>query len=188
MGLLVRELRTEDVPKLYRMYRSLSEETKRLFHHPLFLGLSCVWRVLAQVALVLSTIGPLRGVLLRTFPLPVFISVVALSERGEVVGFAFLKMRGYLPRRRPSAELGVVVSDPFQGRGLGSRLVEVVLRLARERGVGEVLLSVLPDNVRAIRLYRKFGFEFVGETTDYWRGRRLRAKVMRLRLGKATGH
>lgn len=185
MGFLIRELRTRDLPKLYRMYGSLSEETKRFFHPPFFLRPSCVWRALAQVALVLSTIGPLREALLRTFPFPVFLSVVALSERGELAGFAFLKMRDYLPSRRPSAELGIVVSDPFQGRGLGSRLVEEVLRLARGRGVREVVLSVLSDNVRAIRLYRKFGFEFVGEAEDYWRGRRLKAKVMRLRLDAA---
>lgn len=185
MELSIRELRIEDVPKLYRMYASLSEETKRFFHHPLFLGASCVWRVLAQAALIISTVRPLRGALLRAFPFPVFLPLVAVTERGELAGFAFLKMRDYLPSQSPSAELGVVVSDPFQNRGLGSRLIKRLLELARRGGIREVFLSVLPDNSRAIHLYRKFGFRFVGEASDYWRGRRLRAMVMRLSLGSA---
>ncbi|MCX8204647.1 MAG: GNAT family N-acetyltransferase [Candidatus Nezhaarchaeota archaeon] len=185
-GYFIRELRTGDVPKLYRMYGSLSEEAKYFFHPPFFLKTTCAWRGLAQTALVLSTIKPLRELLLRLFPFPAFLPIVAVDRRGEVVGFAFLKIRSLLPSREPSAELGVVVSDPLQGRGLGSRLIEELLKIAARRGIKEVFLSVLPDNVRAIHLYEKFGFRFIGETVDYWEGRRLKAKVMKLSLRRST--
>lgn len=58
-------------------------------------------------------------------------------------------------------ELTVAVVADHRGRGLGTRLIEAVLRSARERDVELVSLSVDPDNP-AVRLYERLGFEHVG--------------------------
>ncbi len=62
-----------------------------------------------------------------------------------------------------SLELGMIVIDPeYQGRGIGTALIESVL----ERGgmiAKPVTLWVNHDNQGAIRLYRRLGFRVVRE-------------------------
>jgi aminoglycoside 6'-N-acetyltransferase len=56
--------------------------------------------------------------------------------------------------------LDVVIGEPERwGQGLGTRAVRSLLRyLFGERGAGEVVLTPLADNARAIRSYEKAGF------------------------------
>jgi GNAT superfamily N-acetyltransferase len=49
------------------------------------------------------------------------------------------------------AELGVLLADAWQGRGLGRALVEELLQRARERGVERVTASVLPGRTGLLR-------------------------------------
>lgn len=51
---------------------------------------------------------------------------------------------------------------PWQGAGLGPRMMEWALGEARARGFGSIYLSVFTDNHRARRFYRKYDFEDVG--------------------------
>jgi RimJ/RimL family protein N-acetyltransferase len=57
-------------------------------------------------------------------------------------------------RDRHSAEIAVVVGDPFQGDGLGSALVQRLVAAARERGVDRLTATVLADNAAAKALLR----------------------------------
>ncbi|PZQ58518.1 MAG: GNAT family N-acetyltransferase [Sphingomonas taxi] len=52
--------------------------------------------------------------------------------------------------------------EPWQGAGVGPRMMEWALAEARERGMASIYLSVFTDNHRARRFYRKYGFEDVG--------------------------
>ncbi len=54
------------------------------------------------------------------------------------------------------------VAPDARGRGLGDRLVEAVIRDARERGYRELRLDVADGNRPALRLYRRHGFEASG--------------------------
>jgi GNAT superfamily N-acetyltransferase len=63
---------------------------------------------------------------------------VARTSDGQVVGLASLGTGGGLP------ELGVLVEDAWQRRGLGAALVDALVRRARERGVVRLVASVLP--------------------------------------------
>ena len=81
------------------------------------------------------------------------------------------------------AEVGVValtVTAAFRRKGLGEALLRALLRAALETGPRQVWLSVRPNNLPAIRLYRKLGFvsdanappggwAAPGETTMVWR-------------------
>ncbi|MFB4309919.1 GNAT family N-acetyltransferase [Actinomadura sp. GTD37] len=55
------------------------------------------------------------------------------------------------------AEVAFLVEDAWQGRGLGRGLAELLLVLARDRGLVEVRATVLSDNVRMRRLLGSFG-------------------------------
>jgi ribosomal protein S18 acetylase RimI-like enzyme len=161
------------------MYNLLSEDSK-CFFHPGFLGYENIsfWWLLSQIALLLSNVKLLRKMLLHLFPYSVFLSLV-VSDQNNVVGFAFLKIKKRLPNGHFSAELGIVVDKVHRGKGLGSKLMENLLKLARQENVREIFLTVLSDNVRAIRLYEKYGFKKAGKTVDRWRGKTFQSIIMK---------
>lgn len=72
---------------------------------------------------------------------------------------------GYVGNHVP--ELAIAVVPEQRGRGIGSALLEQLLEQARQRGVERFSLSVERDNP-AQRLYRRFGFERVGENGNAW--------------------
>lgn len=57
----------------------------------------------------------------------------------------------------------------FKGRGMGSRLMNLALQTARERGLRKVWLGVWEHNEPAKRFYTGKGFERVGEHV-FWQG------------------
>ncbi|GIU96282.1 MAG: hypothetical protein KatS3mg013_0085 [Actinomycetota bacterium] len=82
---------------------------------------------------------------------------IVAVEAGRVVGHLALDRERH-PAHRHVATLGMVVAAERRGRGIGTAMLAVALRWAREVGVRKLVLSVYPDNVRAIALYRRFGF------------------------------
>ena len=55
------------------------------------------------------------------------------------------------------AEFDVVVLDAFQGKGLGSRLIDAVIDLGRDRGVREIYSLIMSDNTKMIKMCVKLG-------------------------------
>jgi L-phenylalanine/L-methionine N-acetyltransferase len=84
--------------------------------------------------------------------------LVACVE-GEVVGQLTLSV--YMnPRTRHSGHFGIAVRDDWQGRGVGTALMEACLDLADNwLNLSRLDLRVYVDNAPAIALYEKCGFE-----------------------------
>ncbi len=59
---------------------------------------------------------------------------------------------------RSSCEFSLLVADEFKGRGLGSRLMENIMAVARENGLAEMEGLVLTGNADMLRLVRSLGF------------------------------
>jgi acetyltransferase len=57
-----------------------------------------------------------------------------------------------------SAELGISVTDSWQGRGLAQVLITELMRFARWRGFRRFDAIVLPDNQRMLALASRLGF------------------------------
>ncbi len=57
-----------------------------------------------------------------------------------------------------SGEIAFIVGDNWQGQGLGTKMVDYVLEIAKEMGVENVFCIMLPDNYRALSLTKKMGF------------------------------
>ena len=55
-------------------------------------------------------------------------------------------------------EIAFIVADPWQGLGLGSKMVDYMIKICRDRGLETIYALMLPDNYRAIRLLKKRGF------------------------------
>ncbi len=60
---------------------------------------------------------------------------------------------------RELAEFAVFVSDPWQGRGLGGHLTDLMVQRAVELGSRRVACEMTPDNVRMMRLLKRRGFD-----------------------------
>jgi ribosomal protein S18 acetylase RimI-like enzyme len=77
----------------------------------------------------------------------------------EVVGYVVITFGyslEYLGRDAFVDEL--FVAEPFRGRGLGRRALEVAEAACREAGARAVHLEVEPDKDQTIELYRRRGF------------------------------
>ena len=57
------------------------------------------------------------------------------------------------------AEFAILVGDPWQGKGVGARLLERCLAIAKERGIETVWGIVLHENTGMQALARKLGFK-----------------------------
>ena len=67
------------------------------------------------------------------------------------------------PRLAHRGEISISVRKSMWGNHIGTRLMEEILRFAKQSAHAEILsLEVRSDNTRAISLYQKFGFETVG--------------------------
>ncbi len=88
---------------------------------------------------------------------------------GKVIGtLGLMRNEG---RRGHSATLGMAVHDAYAGRGAGTALMAAIVEQAdRWLNIQRLELFVWTDNVRAIALYERFGFEREGVFRSYaWR-------------------
>lgn len=59
---------------------------------------------------------------------------------------------------RETGEFAIIVADPWQGKGLGPKLVQGAIDIARDQGVKRLLADVLPQNQPMLDLARRLGF------------------------------
>ena len=63
--------------------------------------------------------------------------------------------------------MSLLVATDFQQLGLGKALLQHSMAIAGQQGFEWMELSVAPDNVNAVGLYQKAGFEVRSEIADY---------------------
>ena len=74
----------------------------------------------------------------------------------EIVGIATINSSH-------KGELGIVVAKKYQGQGIGSRLIEMLIDWCKGNGVTtRIRLDTRTDNTPAVSLYLKFGFVVEG--------------------------
>ena len=91
-------------------------------------------------------------------------AVAAVSAAdGEPVGVArFIRLRDY----PDTAEVAVTIVDKWQGRGVGSILVEALVTRARHLGVRRFSVFMTPDNQGAAHLMKRLPGDVVGVGVD----------------------
>ncbi|MFJ3822817.1 ribosomal protein S18-alanine N-acetyltransferase [Streptomyces nodosus] len=100
---------------------------------------------------------------------------VVAVEGERVVGYAGLAAQGDLGDVQT-----IAVAREQWGTGLGGRLLTELLRAATAFECAEVMLECRVDNVRARKLYERFGFEPIGFRRGYYQPGNVDALVMRL--------
>lgn len=86
---------------------------------------------------------------------------------GEIVGDASLN--GFFRRMSHRAEFGISVTKSEWGQGIGSALLRKCVRYAEIHGIELINLEVRSDNMRAIRVYEKYGFSKIGTSPAYFK-------------------
>jgi ribosomal protein S18 acetylase RimI-like enzyme len=82
-----------------------------------------------------------------------------LQLDGQMVGY------GHLDREGDIVWLGIAISDAHQGIGLGQLMMHLLIAVAKLNKLSSIQLAVDNDNVKAISLYQKFGFQTFSKTS-----------------------
>ncbi|HEX3035362.1 MAG TPA: bifunctional acetate--CoA ligase family protein/GNAT family N-acetyltransferase [Thermodesulfobacteriota bacterium] len=93
-------------------------------------------------------------------------AIVAVEERSEGDRILGVGRTTYYPNLDAS-EFAVVVGDPWQGKGLGTKLLKVCINIAKEKGTRLLWGDIMAENERMIRLCKELGFKI---TWDYREG------------------
>ncbi|MFF7642215.1 ribosomal protein S18-alanine N-acetyltransferase [Streptomyces canus] len=107
---------------------------------------------------------------------------VVAQEGQRIVGYAGLASAGGLADVQT-----IAVARDHWGTGLGSTLLTELLRAATAFECAEVMLECRIDNVRAQKLYERFGFEAIGFRRGYYQPGNVDALVMRLTTASDSG-
>lgn len=73
----------------------------------------------------------------------------------------------FTPAKKANARiLSIAVAQKFRGKGLASQLMAAAMNYFAVQKVRRIRLEVRPDNLPAIKVYKKFGFLPAGTTSD----------------------
>ncbi|MBX9599938.1 MAG: bifunctional acetate--CoA ligase family protein/GNAT family N-acetyltransferase [Bryobacteraceae bacterium] len=90
------------------------------------------------------------------------IALVALTADNRVIAVGRVqKIAG-----TDDAEIALLVSDEFQGHGLGAELTRRLIEVARKEGVKRMVADVLSDNRAMQVVFQRQGFRFTREPGD----------------------
>jgi len=86
-------------------------------------------------------------------------AILLAEERGRAVGLLSYSVRPNLYHAGDSCLIEeLVIAQGMRRLGVGSALVEELIRSAEGRGYAEISVSTMRDNERAIAFYRRHGF------------------------------
>jgi len=98
---------------------------------------------------------------LQTFVNDTTKHLIVAEDEQMLVGFVKL-IGSQLKRTRHRASIMMGIVSAYQGQGLGRKLLAVVDKLAKDKGVHRLELTVMAENKRALWLYSQCGFTVEG--------------------------
>ncbi len=60
------------------------------------------------------------------------------------------------------AEVSIYVDTNFISKGVGSQLMDKIIKSSEEHGIWTLYSSIFPENKATMRLHEKFGFRIIG--------------------------
>jgi acetyltransferase len=150
---VIRPIRPEDEPEMVRFHETLSDRTVYLRYLQLLklsqrvahdrLTRICFIDYDREIALVAERTNPETGAT-------------------EIIGVSRIqKLQG-----TNEAEFAIVVTDAFQGQGLGGELMRRLLAVAKDEKIGRVRADILADNTGMQKMCEHFGFRLKRDLTD----------------------
>ncbi len=142
----VRPIRPEDEPLMVKFHQTLSERSVFLrYFAPMALDARIAHERLTRMCFIDYD---------REIALVAELDDPATRERSIIAVARLIKLPG-----RPEAEYAGLVSDQYQGHGLGTQMLRQLIRIARDEGVQRIVADVLPENRGMRRVFEKLGFQ-----------------------------
>ncbi len=142
----IRPIQAEDEPLIYALFKSLSDETityrfgHTLVHFPHEkLGRYCQIDYDRELA---------------------FVGVI--PDKQKIIGDVRINKMPDLE----NAELSILISDEWQGKGIGNILMEYSIGIAKEIGLKSLWMEILKNNRRMLALGQKYGFKQAYDDED----------------------
>ena len=152
-NLVIRPIRPEDEPAMVQFHQTLSERSVYLRYFHLInleqrttherLTRICFIDYTREMALVAERLNPETGQS----------EILAVGRMMKIFG-------------TNEAEAAVLVSDQWQGRGIGKELLARLLIIGRDEKLSKLTADILPDNRDVMRLCEKLGFTLKHSTDD----------------------
>ncbi|MCM2980197.1 GNAT family N-acetyltransferase [Niallia circulans] len=92
---------------------------------------------------------------------PNHLFLIAEREDGQIIGFSRCEGSN-LRRLKHKVEFGIAILKEYWGYQIGSHLLEASINWGAENDITKMTLSVIELNEKAIKLYKRFGFEIEG--------------------------
>jgi len=146
-NVILRPIRPEDEPAKYEMLFSSSPESLRTRFF------STLKEIPHKFLIYFVNVDYDRNISL--------IAEIKENKKKKMIGTASLVMNTTMT----SGELAVFIHDQYQGRGLGSKFIQILIDIAREKSLKEVRAEVLRENTQMLGIFRRFGF-----TTRHFQG------------------
>jgi acetyltransferase len=143
----LRPLRPDDIDIESTFLNALSPETR---HNRLLGGMI---RITREYLEKLTTVDFSKDVALA--------ATLMLSDRESLIGVG----RYVRTPDGNACEFAIVIADEWQGKGIGKRLLQKLVDIARSRGLREIYGEILSSNRRMLELCRKLGFT-MGRSPD----------------------
>jgi acetyltransferase len=138
---LLRPIRPEDEPLEHEFLSGLSEETMRTrFFSP-------IKEITHEMLVRFCNIDYEREMAI--------VAEIREGQKRKIVGI------GRLIAEPPfdAAEFAVLVHDDYQGKGLGYKLVDVLIGIAHDKDLEKMYGTVLSENEKMLAVCRKLGFQ-----------------------------
>ncbi|MCX5807429.1 MAG: ribosomal protein S18-alanine N-acetyltransferase [Proteobacteria bacterium] len=78
--------------------------------------------------------------------------------------------------------LNLAINPDYRGRGYASQLIRHIIEYCAKKGISDFFLEVRDGNIKAINLYKMFGFKVIGKRKKYYTDTHEDALVMQLSL------
>ncbi len=145
--LAIRPIRPEDEPLMVKFHETLSDQSVyQRYLHPMQLSQRVAHERLVRICFIdydreIALVVEKQG---------------ARPEEQEIVAVGRLSKS----RSKDAAAFALLVSDPYQGKGIGSELIRRLVEVARAEKVKKLVGRVVADNTRMRGLCEEMGFTF----------------------------
>jgi phosphinothricin acetyltransferase len=106
--------------------------------------------------------------------------IIVAEENNSIVGWASLSEWSDRCAYSDAAEVSLYVFETYQGKGIGRRLLEELVRKGRQAGLHTIVARIAEGNAISVHLHESLGFDHVGIMKEVGRkfGRLLDVYIM----------
>ncbi|HSN48183.1 MAG TPA: GNAT family N-acetyltransferase, partial [Flavobacterium sp.] len=88
--------------------------------------------------------------------------VIVAEREGKVMGFGMYSEFRFREAYKFTVEHSVYVNEAFHGQGIGKRLLQELIALARKQNLHTMIAVIDSENESSVEFHEKFGFKTVG--------------------------